>query len=372
MNEFDILMVDDTPENLTVLMGMLADKGYRIRPVSNGPLALEIAAAEPPDLILLDIQMPGMDGYEVCRALKRDVRLARIPVIFLSAFVEPEHRAKAFEAGGVDYVSKPFSAEEVIARVGVHVRLLRDERKLRESYERLLELEKLRDSLTHMLVHDLRGPLGGIKGCLDFMLDEARAILSPVALDMFEEIQKTTDWLLQTVTSVLDVNKLEAGQMRLRRAEVDMAEIAQDAIASQKGYAMDRMFILDAPRSIPAFVDRDIVYRVFQNLLTNALKFTPERGEVRVEVGQDNAKVFAKVIDHGPGIPKDLHGRIFEKFGQVSVEATSRRGLFSTGLGLPFCKMAVEAHGGSIGVDSEPGKGSNFWFRMPMGNPLKL
>ncbi|MEI6387447.1 MAG: ATP-binding protein [Spirochaetota bacterium] len=366
------MIVDDTPETLDLLSTIIKEGGYRSRPVSDGEFALQSAAASPPDLILLDIQMPGMDGYEVCRTLKRDVRLAKIPVIFLSAYVEPENRVKAFEVGGIDYVSKPFSAEEVIARVAVHVRLLQEERKLRESYEKLLELEKLRDSLVHMLVHDLRGPLGGIAGTFDFVLAEARSLLSPTSLELLEEMHKSTNWLLQSVTSILDVNKLEAGRMQLRLAKVDVAQVAEDALASQRAYAGERILTLAASGLIPALVDRDILFRVFQNLLTNALKFTPESGKVRVEIGQDSEEVFAKVIDHGPGIPKDLHGRIFEKFGQVSVAATSFRGVFSTGLGLPFCKLAIEAHGGSIGVESEPGKGSSFWFRVPKGKGLSL
>jgi len=362
----DILVVDDTPENLTILMDMLRDTGYHVRPVSSGPMALQAATAKPPDLILLDIQMPGMDGYEVCRILKRDPGLASIPVLFLSAFTESEHRIQAFEVGGVDYIPKPFHEEELLARVGLQLRLLRNERELRGNYESLQQLENLRDSLVHMLVHDLRSPLSSVAGSMELVLPEARALLSPDSTMILEEILYVSKRLLQMVTSVLDVNKLEAGRMKLHIAANDLVKIAQEAIAGQQALAGNRGIVLEAPETVMANVDGEILHRVFQNLLNNALKFTPAGGTVRVEIGNDTEWHVARISDSGPGIPRDLHEKIFEKFGEVSETSKSRHGFFSTGLGLPFCRMAIEAHGGTIKVDSEPGKGSSFWFRLPL------
>jgi two-component system sensor histidine kinase/response regulator len=156
-----ILVVDDTPANLRLLTGMLKEQGYRVRPAPNGRLALQAVRAEAPDLILLDINMPEMNGYETCEALKADEAYADIPVIFISALTETSDKIQAFQTGGVDYVTKPFQFEEVQARVEAHLTLFRLKRELEEKYRQLKELEQLRDSLTHMIVHDLRSPLTG-------------------------------------------------------------------------------------------------------------------------------------------------------------------------------------------------------------------
>ena len=167
----NVIVVDDTPANLQLLTGMLKERGYKVRPVPSGKLALQAAKNDPPDLILLDIMMPEMDGYEVCERLKADEKLREIPVIFISALNETMDKVRAFGVGGVDYVTKPFQFEEVDARVRTHLELQRQRRKLKENYEQLRRLEELRDNLVHMIVHDLRNPLTGISGFLDLALD---------------------------------------------------------------------------------------------------------------------------------------------------------------------------------------------------------
>ena len=150
-----IMVVDDTPANLRLLTGMLKERGYKVRPVSSGKFALQTAKHDPPDLILLDIIMPEMNGYEVCECLKADEQLSGIPVIFISALNETMDKVKAFKVGGVDYVTKPFQFEEVQARVATHLELRRQKRLVQESNEQLRKLEELRDNLVHMVVHDM-------------------------------------------------------------------------------------------------------------------------------------------------------------------------------------------------------------------------
>jgi len=360
----DILVVDDDPENLAVLMSVLELQGYRVRPVSTGAMALCAAKMKAPDLILLDINMPEMDGFEVCQRLKADPRLHAIPVLFLTADSQVEEKVKAFALGGVDYITKPFSIPEVQARVELYLQFQRNERQLRDSYNHLQDLENLRDGLVHMLVHDLRGPLSSIATALPLVIEEAVGSLSPDSQLMLGEILKISERLVRMVTSVLDVNKLEAGRMQLNLAECDLAQIAHDAIADQEAEAGERVFVFASPGPMPVRVDEEILFRVFQNLLGNALKHTPRGGEVRVEIGTTGDGTMVRVSDCGPGIPKELHKKIFMKFGAPAAPLAQRRH-FSTGLGLPFCKLAVEAHGGIIGVDSEPGRGSDFWFRLP-------
>ena len=370
-----VMIVDDTPENLRVLEGMLGGAGYRVRPFPRGRLALQAAAADPPDLVLLDVNMPDMDGYEVCRQLKRDPRCGAVPVLFLSAQAELHDKVEAFQAGGVDYVTKPFQFEEVLARVRTHLQLRRLQaelagrvRQLEERNQRLRELEQLRDDLMHMIVHDLRTPLTGVLGYLDlFQSLRPRGEVDP-RRDYVSRAQQAGAQLLSLITDLLDIGRFEAGKLPLRPTECDLNTLASEAVAALGSLTMHHEVRLDPATPRPLLsADPDILRRVVGNLLGNALKFTPRGGEVRVGIGAEASKVRLTVSDSGPGIPLELQGRIFDKFGQASLTQEQRRG--SSGLGLAFCKLAVEAHGGRIGVESAPGQGSRFWVELPAPEP---
>lgn len=366
----NVIVVDDTPANLQLLTGMLKERGYKVRPVPSGKLALQAAKNDPPDLILLDIMMPEMDGYEVCERLKADEKLREISVIFISALNETMDKVRAFVVGGVDYVTKPFQFEEVNARVSTHLELQRQRRKLKENYEQLRRLEELRDNLVHMIVHDLRNPLTGISGFLDLALALERETLTEDGLEYLQTAKRSTKAVIDMVSAVLDVSKMEAGEMKLHLAECDLVRIAADLMSDMQSLKEAREMILDAPPApVTVVADKDLILRVIQNLLGNALKFTPSDGWIRLGIEPDENRVCVRVWDNGPGIPPEYQERIFEKFGQV--EARANRQKHSTGLGLTFCKLAVEAHGGSVGVESEVDKGSTFWFVLPKDGPAR-
>jgi CheY-like chemotaxis protein len=205
----NILVVDDTPVNLQLLTEMLKELGYKVRSVSSGKFALQTAKHNPPDLILLDVVMPEMNGYEVCEHLKADEQLAEIPVIFLSALNETMDKVKAFEVGGVDYVTKPFQLREVQARVATHLELHQKRRLLQESYEQLRGLEELRDNLVHMVVYDMRTPLTSIKDFLQ-MLDTAEGeTMSEDARGYVHSATEATDNLIELADSLLDVSTMK-------------------------------------------------------------------------------------------------------------------------------------------------------------------
>ena len=356
-----ILIVDDTPENLDILVGILRD-AYSLKVATDGQSALELAAAAPPDLVLLDIMMPEMDGFEVCRRLKAKRGTGDVPVIFVSALHRVEDKIRAFTEGGVDYVTKPFQPEEVKARVATHLELQRQRRELAESYERLRDVEKLRDDLVHMIVHGMRSPLTGIVGMLGILrLDLQETLDEEQAVD-FDMALTSGNTLNEMVSSLLDVSRMEAGEMPLARREVDLREVVAGAIDSL-GAMVKRCRVVFAPPEQPvmAHCDPEVTRRIDANLVSNAIQFTPPEGEVRIAVSSGGHSVT--VTDTGPGIPPQYHARIFEKFGQVEMREGGRK--YSTGLGLAFCKLAVEAHGGEIGVDSEVGRGSTFWIVLP-------
>ncbi len=356
----NILVVDDTLANLQLLVGMLKERGYKPRVASGGELALQAVRSEPPDLILLDINMPDMDGYQVCEALKSDEKLKEIPVIFLSALNETSDKVKAFRAGGADYITKPFQFEEVDARVRTHLELRRQRLELKENNDRLRELERLRDNLTHMIVHDMRTPLTVILGAIGLMLSE-----NPPQKEGAVKTQRLAHnsalKLKEMTTQLLDISRLEAGQMPVNRTEGDLVQAARIALDFVSPAAAGRNLLLTSTGPFPAVFDAELIHRVLVNLVTNAVKFTHAGGEVKISVTREASAVRVAVADDGAGIPPEHHGKIFDKFSQVEGENKK----LGAGLGLTFCKLAVEAHGGRIGVESEVGKGSTFWFTLP-------
>lgn len=370
-----ILVVDDTPANLHLLSRMLTENGYEVRPVPNGRLALQAAEKDPPELILLDINMPEMNGYEVCERLKADPKLREIPIIFISALNETIDKVHAFQCGGVDYITKPFEFEEVLARVETHLTLqrfrmeiIRKNQELEASYLKLKELEEFREALTHMIVHDLRSPLSGIVGYLDILCAEIADGLSGEHRDFLLGCRSCAIDLRSRISTMLDVNRLEEGAMPLNLVTVDIAELAQKSIASLGGQSLDRHIVLDTTgRAVQAACDRDLIERVMANLLHNAVKFSPKGSIIRVTLEPGESIVGFAVQDEGGGVPPEYRSAIFEKFRQVEGwKEGQRRG---TGLGLTFCKLAVQAHGGSIGIDCPGSGGSAFWFRIPVAGP---
>ncbi|MCC5845866.1 MAG: hybrid sensor histidine kinase/response regulator [Verrucomicrobia bacterium] len=365
-----IMVVDDTPANLKLLDEILRGQGYQTVQFPRGSMALRAAARNPPDLILLDIMMPEMDGFEVCRRLKEDGDLKEIPVLFISALDGTDDKIKAFSAGGVDYVTKPFQDAEVLARVGTHLELRRrqvrietQKRQLQKDHDRLLELEELRDNLTNMIVHDMRSPLMGISGAYELVLME-KDRLSPMQKESVAIGQSSCRELIEMVSSLLDISRLEAGKMPLKPEPCDVREVAEASVESMAVLAREKALNLRITgESSRVSADRDILHRVFTNLISNAIKFSPRGGSISVSVTSSNPRTRVAVTDQGGGIPNKFHQRIFEKFGQEESRKEGHK--HSTGLGLTFCKLAVEAHGGRIGIESDLGNGSTFWFDLP-------
>ena len=332
-----------------------------MRPAASGKIALQAAAHSLPDLILLDIKMPEMDGLEVCAQLKAVPALHDIPVIFISALHETEDKLKAFHAGGVDYVTKPFQAEEVQARVHTHLELRRQKIQLQENLLKLQKLEELRDNLTHMIVHDMRSPLMSLDGYLDMLQMFDQAGLSAKAKEYVAHARINANRVIHMADEMLTVSKLEEGNIELQLVACDLAEMLREVVGN---YEIVRgrksiQFVLH-PGHFTVSVDRELIGRVLQNLMDNAMKFSPDDGVIKVAITDQDKLVRVEVADQGSGIPRGQQGLIFEKFKQLERQS----GRSGVGLGLAFCKLAVEAHGGRIGVESETGKGSTFWFTL--------
>ncbi len=359
-----IMIVDDMPANLQLLVRFLRDEGFRVRPVTSGFAALELAARVRPDLVLLDVNMPQMDGYEVCRRMRADRALKDVPVVFLSALGEPIDKLKAFEAGGEDYIAKPFHMEEVKARIGTHLRLARLRDDLARSYSRLKELESMRERLVHMLVHDMRSPLFGISGMLELAGMCDGVVADPHASRCIQDARESSRVLVEMISGILDVYKMESGAALVAPQETVLAEVVADAQRVLGALVRRGRFVHTAlPADLKVVCDPGLTCRVLLNLIGNAVKFSPAGSEVRLDVTDEGREVRLRVQDAGPGIRSEDQARVFEKFGQLGSDSIGRK--YSTGLGLVFCKMVVESQGGAIGVQSQVGHGSTFWFTIP-------
>jgi len=356
----NILVVDDTHSNLQLLVSMLKEYGYKARPVSSGAAAIRAAQSAVPDLILLDINMPQMDGYEVCRRLKTDDRLKDIPVIFISGLNEPLDKVRAFQVGGVDYITKPFEIEEVAARVATHLNLRRQQEILAENVERLSELERMRDALTQMIVHDMRSPLLALQLSLGVASEPARISADELS-KVLHTAQQSTAFLVEMVSQILDLSQLEAGALKIKKTPVDLVKLVRGAIEQCGHLAEEKRIEVHAPKALLVSCDGSLIQRVIANLVGNALKFTSAKGMVAITLRASRSIVRITVQDNGPGIATENLARIFDKF--VQLEGPQRRK--GSGLGLAFVKLASEAHGGEVGVESEVGVGSTFWVDLP-------
>jgi len=363
-----VLVVDDKPENLQLLSGMLRARGHTVRAVVSGKLALAAVRNSPPDLILLDVNMPEMNGYEVCAQLKAEEKLRDIPVIFISALAETMDKVKAFGAGGVDYIIKPFQLEEVAARVETHLELRRRKLELQEAYDRLIKAERLRDSLVHMIIHDLRAPLTSIYAFLELSMEKAAGKLSPDLMHYIDYALKAAKQMSGIIGDILDTSQLEAGQLKLEPGDCDLVGAVEEVRSGLASLAGTRKITFEpSEKAVLARADKKLIRRVIQNLLANALKFAREGGLIRIAVSAAGGRARVSVQDDGPGIAPEFREKIFEKFAQIELPAGRQKQ--SSGLGLAFCRLAVEAHGGRIGVESAEGKGSSFWFELPVDGP---
>jgi len=370
----DILIVDDAPANLSLLAGMLKKSGFRVRPVPSGRLALTAAEHLPPDLVLLDINMPEMDGFEVCRRFKENDALRDIPIIFLSALTEPLDKVTAFQMGAVDFISKPFHIEEVLSRVRTHLKirglqlaLATRNREVETAYGQLKQLEKARDDLIHMLVHDLRAPLQGILGFLSLLKQDAPK-LAPRHLEFIQHCLNGSERLLGMINDLLDLNRLEAGKMPIHPHPVSPLDLLQQALNSLQGRTLNHTLRIDtsgAPMEI--VVDPDLIRRVLENLVGNAVKFSPRESTIGITIRSTPSETQFEVSDEGIGIPAEFQASIFDKFAQLQHPIEGYSG--STGLGLAICRLIVESHGGRIGVQSTPDHGSTFHFTIPSRYP---
>jgi len=370
-----ILVADDIPANVELLLDQLNSLGYDTITAVDGPSAVAAAFEQHPDLCILDVSMPAGDllvddrstGFEVCRRIKRDPRTARIPVIFVTALNDTSDRVRGIEAGGDDFLTKPHNRLVLGARVRSLLKLKAATDALEDSLRKLRELERVRDDLMKMIVHDLKTPLTSVLATLEMLSDgDFGEVTTPQKVAIGDVESKSED-LLALIDDILEVARIEETNITLT-----LAPMAPGALLAELVHEWGHRFqqeqttvSVSVADDAPVFTgDKGLIKRVFSNLIQNAVTHSSSPVHLELAARRAGHGVLFTVTDNGPGIPPEYHEVIFRKFGQVEMPRTPRTR--SSGLGLTFCKLVVERHRGRIWVNSAEGKGSSFYIELPV------
>jgi signal transduction histidine kinase len=368
-NNPTILVIDDNPQNRALAHATLAEEGYDVILAASGDEGLLAFETKKPDCILLDVRMPGMDGFAVCTRIRSLPSGADVPIVFLTALRDIDTFDAALRAGGDDFLTKPVRPTELVLRVQAALRLNRLNAANREYYELvrrqrddLMRLQLQKERLMAFVVHDLKNPVSAVDLYAQLLLrdkglpEEARG----VAASIRGEVRA----LMRLILNLLDISKSEEGRLAPTLTTVDLSELLGDVFEAFEISARAKSVSLESEldaRSVEA--DADLVRRLVENLLENALRHAPRDTKVRVSTARFGNEVELRVADAGTGVPAEMRTSIFERFVQVESDdrSVSRSG---RGLGLAFCRLAVEAHGGRIWLeDADPG--AVFCVRLP-------
>lgn len=376
----DILIVDDIPDNIRLLSSMLVEHGYRVRKVVNGERALKAIALQLPDLILLDIRMPDIDGYEVCSRLKASDITKEIPIIFISAADDVFDKVKGFEVGGADYITKPFEPIEVVARVEQQLAMRRCQQQLfaknkqlatqniqlQQEIKQRQQTERRLKVFVHAVSHDLRNPVTGISLLLQSYLGNTR---ENIVLDRqtVETMLDSCTRQLQLIDSLVETQLLETSRYPLNLQPISLHALTSRILKNwEPMLTKSEVVVLHRiTTDLPLInADAEQLWRVFENVIGNALKYNPSGFVLTLDALVDANKKMLRVIvaDNGVGIPKTECASLFDLY----VRGTNSVRRPGTGLGLYICRQIVEAHGGQIGVVGDLVQGASFWFTLPL------
>ncbi len=357
---FNILIVDDVPENLDVLTGMLEKYGFKIRPVTNGKAALKAMRIYPPDIILLDVNMPDMNGYDVCEQLKADDKLKDIPVIFISALSETIDKVRAFAVGGVDYITKPFQYEEVLARIETHLKIHQMQEELKAGALKLELKNKELESFSYILSHDLRAPLRHITFFSHTLLDEIKTKMNEKEEEYFHNILATCEKMSQMIEDILKLSKLSFSE--LKYSKIDLSKIASDILKEIQTGNDDRKVEIIIKPDIIVNADIDLIRIALFNLLNNAWKYSSKNPLSRIEFGMhiEKVKKIFFVKDNGAGFDMKFKDKLFKPFERLHLSADFE----GNGIGLAIVHKIISLHKGEVWAESEVGKGTAVYFTL--------
>jgi signal transduction histidine kinase len=377
-----VLVVDDEPNNLEIIQGFLQLEGFNVVTAQDGQSALLSLPGSLPDLVLLDVLMPGLDGFEVCRRIKESPATAFVPVVIITALQGAQDRLRGAAAGADEFLSKPFDHVELITRVKGLLRYKRyhdqviaanaelEQRvaertaELQRALTELRGLDHLKSEFITNVSHELRTPLQHVKGYIDLLAEGAMGNLTPKQAEGLSLAQEAVERLENVVDDIVDFSSLDESTLAFE--PIYLLDVCRSVINSYMAAATRRKVSITlsmAPELPLVNADRVAVTRVLRHLLDNAIKFGPSNQVVQIQVDRRGDRVRLAVRDHGPGLPPAEVDRIFDVFYQVDGSATRKAG--GLGVGLALVRKLVEAHGSQVTVKSEMGKGSTFAFELP-------
>jgi len=356
-----ILIVDDNPNNLKVVAGVLKENGYDFRMAKSGQLALNILKKTKPDLILLDVQMPEMDGFETCKRIKRDQSNAMIPVVYLTANSDSESIKNAFSSGGVDYVTKPFNPVELLARINTHIQLKKQAEKL--------ELQNAtKDKFFSIISHDLKNPIASIIGFSEILKDNYKDIERSKVESFASIIYKSSTFTLYLLQNLLEWSRIQTGSIKPDKTSFNLSNLIQTIIESSEGQTKvkELTILTNFSSDLSVYADQKMIATVLRNLIANAIKFTPNGNSITISAQEkviNQKKIVETIIkDTGIGISEENRVNIFKiEHNYQSLGTNKEKG---TGLGLILCNEFITQNNGTIRVESEEHVGSSFIFTL--------
>lgn len=360
-----LLLVDDVPQNLQYLAVLLRDKGFQISLASNGEQAINLAQANLPDLMLLDIAMPGIDGFEVCRILKSSPETSSIPIIFLTAKTDSETVEHAFEIGGVDYVTKPFNPKELMLRIVNHLELKYHRDNLQKINNQLIDSNNEKDRFLSLISHDIRSPFHGLLGISQILKENIDRLQISDIKEYVELLDEGLHNQFNFLNNIINWGKLRQGKMEFVPARIEIAELIYHVLKTLKLNLEHKRINIDIriEGEQTVIVDRNLIAELFHNILSNSIKFTKHNGNIEMSLIADTEGFSCSIKDNGIGISKEILDMILNEGKAYTSLGTDKES--GHGFGLILCRDIVNLHNGALGIESELEEGTIVAVKIP-------
>lgn len=372
--KYTILIIEDSQENLDLLVYFLKPQGYNIITVKDGLSGLQKVEETHPDIILLDIMLPKMDGYEVCERVKKNPKTKSIPIIILTALKDLKDKVRALEVGADDFLTKPFENIELLARVksllrikDYHVEVEEKNKELAEKNESLLRMDKFKEDLVNLIIHDMKNPLFVIQGNLQMMSMTMQNQDTNSLKKYTQRIERSSQQLLRMVVNLLDISRIEEGTIELKNENANINDMIDEIVQRIKDYPENqhKQIVSDLDPLLPEVkIDKSVMERVLESLINFSVTNVLDEGKITLStLLSENKGIQFIVHDNGSQIPENYHDKIFEKFSQSEIKNDGYR--IDRALGLTFCKLAVQAHQGQMWLDLGNKVGNRFVVEIP-------
>lgn len=368
-SNYTILIVDDNQTNVILLQAILKRAKYNTVSATNGPDALQIMQEKQPDLVLLDIMMPDMDGYEVARRKDEIEDIQSIPFLFVTALSDTNSMVKGFKAGCSDFITKPFNTEEILIRIHHQIINVENRRIINSKNEELKSLIRNRDKLYAVVAHDLRSPLGTIKSVLDILDENLNSeIIGFELYDLLHATTESADELFGLLENLLFWTRTQMGKLIFQPKEIKITDAVTDAIKATS--SMSNIHRIDISYSdntgnATVLADKNMITTVIRNILANAIKFSDEDSPIEIETAIVGGQLSCSITDHGCGMTDEVKQALQQ---QISITTTGKHQEEGTGLGLTLCREFIRAHNGNLSFVSEMNVGTTFTFTIPLSN----